>query len=281
MNDFTAGRAAGDGRQGGGGPVNGGAPPPVLMGALAVAMLIGIVLFALLGRFGGDEGSGGGAAPVRDADAAPAAPAVQPDRVLLAVTMLGSGDGVIQIQPGDIACTKSCEHEFDTGTRVTVTADAKSDSTFSGWADACEGTGECSLRMDVGRALDATFDGKPTAPVDPLCGDEDLGAAPDPACDDGLDEPLPGEEDLDAPPVPSGDCADGRDNDSDGLTDAAQDPNCSTGSSEGGSGGSTGGTTRPPPPGAPKECSDKVDNDGDGLIDTAQDPGCPGGGTEA
>jgi hypothetical protein len=252
------------------------------MGALAAAMLIGILLFVLLGRFGTDEGTQ--AAPVRDAQATPADAAL-PERVLLAVTMLGGGDGVIQIQPGDIACTKSCEHEFETGTRVTVTADAKSGSTFSGWADACDGTGTCSLRMNAGRSLDATFDPKPTAPVDPLC-DPDLDLQ-DPACadnglDTGADAPVPGDEPLGAPPAPvTGDCADGRDNDGDGLTDAAQDPNCSTGSSEAGGGTSTGGTAPPPPPpAAPKECSDKRDNDGDGLIDTAQDPGCPGGGTE-
>lgn len=286
MSDFTAGGAAGGARQGGGDPVNGGAPPPVLMGALAAAMLIGIVLFVSLGRFGGeDEGS----QAVRDAEAAPAAPAApaaQPERVLLTVTLVGGGDGVVQIQPGDIACTRSCEHEFDMGTQVTVTADARDGARFAGWADACDGTERCSIRMDKARALDATFDPTPTAPPDPVC-DENLGDAQDPACDDksldpGSGETVPGNEDLDQPPPPpaTGDCADGRDNDRDGLTDSAQDPNCATGTSEGGSAASTGGAA-PAPAGPPKECADGRDNDGDGLIDTAQDPGCPGGGTEA
>ena len=280
MSDFTAGGAAGGARQGGGDPVNGGAPPPVLMGALAAAMLIGIVLFVSLGRFGGENED---AQAVRDAEAAPAgpaAPAAQPERVLLTVTLAGGGDGVIQIQPGDIACTRSCEHEFNMGAQVTVTADARGGATFAGWADACDGTERCSIRMDEARALDATFDPAPTAPPDPLC-DEDLGDAQDPACaDESLD---PGsDEGLDPPPPPpaTGDCADGRDNDRDGLTDAAQDPDCTTGTSEAGSAASTGGTA-PAPAASPKECADGRDNDADGLIDTAQDPGCPGGGTEA
>ncbi len=80
-------------------------------------------------------------------------------------------------------------------------------------------------------------------------------------------------------------CADGIDNDSDGLVDSA-DPGCSGstdndesnttggggnggGDNGGGSGGGSGGNSGGPAP----ACEDSVDNDGDGLKDM-NDPGC-------
>lgn len=277
MSDLIAGPSPGGTRGRGPDPGNDGAPPLVLMAALVTAALIAVTLVALFGRFGG--GDDPPTQPVRDAAPIPAAAPVQRERVTLAVTLLGGGDGVIQIQPGDIACIRSCEHEFDRGTRVTVTADASSGSTFAGWSDACAGTGRCSLRMDTARALDATFDRKPAAS---LC-DDPIAAADDPACADDLDagseELDPGADDL-APPAVR-DCADGRDNDRDGLTDAAQDPDCTTGNAEAGTGAAPGATAPPPPTLGPKDCSDGRDNDGDGLTDKAQDPGCDTNGTEA
>ncbi|MEC9362979.1 MAG: OmpA family protein [Pseudomonadota bacterium] len=55
-------------------------------------------------------------------------------------------------------------------------------------------------------------------------------------------------------------CADGIDNDSDGLVDFPNDPGCSS--------AADGDETDPP------QCSDGVDNDGDGRIDHPDDPGC-------
>lgn len=73
------------------------------------------------------------------------------------------------------------------------------------------------------------------------------------------------------PPPATPECTDGRDNDGDGLTDRAQDPNCASGNSEGGTGGTTSGTS---------ECRDGIDNDGDGKTDRPADPGCDGNATE-
>jgi hypothetical protein len=275
VSDFIARPAAGGAPEGGGGPWNGGAPPPVLMAALGAAAVIAVTLFALLGRFGGgDEDQ---AAPVRDADPASAGAAAQRQRVQLTVTLLGGGDGVVQIQPGDIACIKPCEHEFDRGTRVTVAADPGSGSTFAGWEDVCDAAaGRCSILMNDDKALGATFDSKPAAPVE-LC-DDAATAAVDPACEEETRDP--GDEQLDPPPA--ADCADGRDNDRDGLTDSAQDPNCAGGGAEAGSAapGTTASPVAPPPP-VPNDCSDGRDNDRDGLTDRAQDPNCVGGRSES
>ena len=71
-----------------------------------------------------------------------------------------------------------------------------------------------------------------------------------------------------SPPPPAA-CADGADNDGDGLIDTA-DPGC-TGTSD----NDETNAPPPPPPPPPAACADGADNDGDGLIDTA-DPGCTG-----
>jgi beta-glucanase (GH16 family) len=68
---------------------------------------------------------------------------------------------------------------------------------------------------------------------------------------------------ADSPPPPPAACADGLDNDGDGLVDLA-DPGCSGWSDD-------DETNAPPPP--PPACADGLDNDGDGLVDLA-DPGC-------
>jgi len=58
-------------------------------------------------------------------------------------------------------------------------------------------------------------------------------------------------------------CADGRDNDNDGLVDFPADPGCSSAED-------TDETDQPPL----AACSDNLDNDDDGLIDFPADPGC-------
>lgn len=72
-----------------------------------------------------------------------------------------------------------------------------------------------------------------------------------------------------APPPPPAEvvapvsiCADGQDNDGDGLVDFPNDPGCSA--------ADDGDETDPP------QCSDGKDNDGDGLVDFPNDKGCTG-----
>lgn len=72
-----------------------------------------------------------------------------------------------------------------------------------------------------------------------------------------------------APTAPE-QCADGIDNDGDGLIDAA-DPQCHTDGNAGNPDSyNPGGTSEA---GGSPQCSDATDNDGDGLVDAA-DPGC-------
>jgi hypothetical protein len=175
--------------------------------------------------------------------------------------------------------------------------------------------------MEGERSLAATFDESATASpcdTDPSCdggdtatpsdrpavpsdchdgrdndGDGLTDAAQDPGCDHGSEADSTGSPTPPAtpstntpppPPATTNDCADGRDNDGDGLTDRAQDPNCATGTSEGAKQVPSEGAKQAPSEGAKQvrsECHDGRDNDGDGLIDAAQDPGCAKGTTEA
>jgi hypothetical protein len=226
----------------------------VLIAALGAAILIAATLVGfLLGSGGGDSGTGGlridnnpGAASTTGGDA---------KRVVLTVQLDGAGSGRVLIDPPGSTCTDTCEHAFAIGARVTLTPDADTDSKFEGWSDSCSGKDRCSVVMDRPRDVTVTFESAPSA------------AQPDNR------------------PAPLSDCHDGRDNDGDGLVDAAQDPDCAHGGMEAASAAPSTTTTTttnaapPPPPRPTSQCSDGRDNNGDGLIDSA-DPGCAAGNTE-
>jgi hypothetical protein len=93
-----------------------------------------------------------------------------------------------------------------------------------------------------------------TAKADAVLSSRESGSAPQ-----LLLETAPGEP----PPPPPAACADGSDNDADGLIDHPADAGCtSTDDAD---------ETDPPPPPA---CADGADNDADGLVDHPADPGC-------
>jgi hypothetical protein len=257
MNDFIAGPASST-REGGGGLGGGGAPPTVLIAALGAAILIAATLVGLLlGSGGGDPGTAGLG---NDSPGPAATTADDSKRVVLTVQLDGAGSGRVDIDPSGSTCTDTCEHAFAIGTRVTLSPHADTDSKFEGWSDSCSGKDRCSVAMDRPRDVTVTFESAPSASTDTQ--------APDNR------------------PASASDCHDGRDNDGDGLVDAAQDPDCAHGGMEAGSAAPSTTTTTttaplppPPPPSPVSQCSDGRDNNGDGLIDRA-DPGCATGNTE-
>ncbi len=252
-----------------------GGPPPVLLAALGAALLIAVGLVFAFSSLGGN----GETDPLADRNTATTT-TTDDDRVLLTVSVGGSGFGTVEITQGDVSCNASCEFKFTAGTRVTALAQAASGSTFEGWGDSCSGEGSCQFAMDRPRTLGATFARERRS--EPFC----EGVAPedrDPTCPP---EEEPGT--TTQPVVPGPDCEDSIDNDDDGLTDSAQDPDCETSGSEAGT--STPGVTAPPPDStpppppaaiAPNECTDGRDNDDDGLTDRAQDPDCEKGRSES
>ena len=251
----------------------GGGSPIVVLAALGAALLIAVGMIAWFSSLGGGDGSEAASAPPADTTTTTAA-----ERVLLMVSVAGSGIGRVQIEPSDVSCITSCEYRFRSDTRVTATVRPSPGSTFEGWGDACSGEKSCSFVMDRPRSLSATFAEKPV--TDPVC--EDVPAEDrDPTCPpDDLADP-------DAPPPPprepGPDCSDSLDNDDDGLTDTAQDPDCETSGSESGVAAPEDDPASPPPPPAavPNQCTDGEDNDNDGLTDREQDPDCEKGRSES
>jgi len=270
MSDFIAGPASGA-RKRATGLGGGGAPPPVLIAAMSAAALIAATLVALLLSSGGGEPVPAGVDAQRESATTPA----DDRRVLLTVQIEGGGSGRVLLDPRGVACSETCERDFATGTRVSVTADAAKGSRFDEWSDACTGRDRCSLVMDRARSVTATFDAPPAISQcdDGRDNDRDgLVDAADPGC---------GADDTEAPDdraAGASDCEDGRDNDGDGLVDRAQDPGCAADGTE--ADADAAPTTNPTPAPASSECTDGRDNDGDGLVDRAQDPGCRASSTE-
>lgn len=58
----------------------------------------------------------------------------------LNVSLSGNGSGTITSSPAGINCPKTCTAEFVSGTQVTLTATAGSNSSFSGWSGSCSGS---------------------------------------------------------------------------------------------------------------------------------------------
>jgi hypothetical protein len=262
MSDVTAGPPSGEPDGGGGPGMNG--PPPVLLAALATALLIAVGVIAAFSSLGGDDSG------QADSDRAGATTTSSDKRVLLTVAVVGTGIGNVRITQSDVECNASCEYKFTRGARVTATADPSTGSTFEGWGGACNGE-DCEIVMDRPRSLTATFTAEP---VDaPIC--EGVPA-------DERDPDCPPADTTTTPVEPGPDCQDGIDNDDDGLTDTAQDPDCDASGSEAGE--TVPPVTTPPPPAtgtATADCADGKDNDHDGLTDSAQDPDCENGRSES
>ncbi len=78
----------------------------------------------------------------------------------LVTTTSGTGSGSISSSPAGISCgtsTMDCFENFPTGTGVILTATPATGSYFTGWSGDCSGTGVCTLTMDEGYSVTATF----------------------------------------------------------------------------------------------------------------------------
>jgi photosystem II stability/assembly factor-like uncharacterized protein len=75
----------------------------------------------------------------------------------LAVVRAGGGTGTVTSSPAGINCGSTCSHAFAYGSSVSLSASPQAGSTFAGWSGACSGTGSCTLTMDAGRSVTATF----------------------------------------------------------------------------------------------------------------------------
>ena len=86
--------------------------------------------------------------------------ALIPQRTLT-VTEAGTGGGsALSSSPG-IECPSTCSHAFDTGTNVTLTAEANATSRFAGWSGGCSGAGPCEVTLTAATDVTATFEAIP------------------------------------------------------------------------------------------------------------------------
>ncbi|MGI8822026.1 MAG: InlB B-repeat-containing protein, partial [Acidimicrobiia bacterium] len=75
----------------------------------------------------------------------------------LTVTRAGTGSGTVRSTPAGIKCGTDCTESYASGTSVTLTANVKGGSTFTGWSGACTGTGSCVVSMTAATTVTATF----------------------------------------------------------------------------------------------------------------------------
>jgi hypothetical protein len=76
---------------------------------------------------------------------------------ILTTTISGTGSGTVTSAPAGINCAPDCSVVYNFGAVVTLTATADANSTFSGWAGACSGTGVCMVTMNADMSATATF----------------------------------------------------------------------------------------------------------------------------
>ena len=108
------------------------------------------------GWSGGCSGSGVCVLPMTDTRAVTAT--FTKSRFVLSLERSGAGGGVVHVAPGAPDCAGACSATFDSGTVVTLTAEAAADSVFAGWAGVgCVGLGACSVTMDAARVVTASF----------------------------------------------------------------------------------------------------------------------------
>jgi hypothetical protein len=90
-------------------------------------------------------------------------------RQVVSVTKNGAGQGSVVASPQSIDCGSNCSANFDTGSRVTLTATASVNSIFTGWSGACAGVGICAVNVGGDIAAVANFAlATPTVPSAPL-----------------------------------------------------------------------------------------------------------------
>jgi len=82
----------------------------------------------------------------------------------ISVSKSGAGTGTVTSSPAGINCGDDCSEVYTQGTKVTLTAKADVNSTFTGWSGGgCSGTGTCIVIMNADIAVTAAFSAGPPA----------------------------------------------------------------------------------------------------------------------
>lgn len=73
------------------------------------------------------------------------------------LTVTKTAGGRITSHPAGIDCGSVCRATFSSGAAVALTTQPESGFTFSGWAGACSGSGNCNVTLDGDKTVSATF----------------------------------------------------------------------------------------------------------------------------
>jgi hypothetical protein len=73
------------------------------------------------------------------------------------VAKSGDGSGTVTSSPSGISCGASCNHSYNYGSAVNLTAQAGKGSMFADWSGACTGKATCTLALTAPRSVTATF----------------------------------------------------------------------------------------------------------------------------
>jgi len=92
----------------------------------------------------------------------------------LSVAKSGTGSGAVESEPAGVSCGTDCFESYDSNTAVTLTPQAATGSTFTGWTGACTGTGPCLVTLNVDVNLIAHFE-LSTSPGSPTIGSATAG----------------------------------------------------------------------------------------------------------
>ena len=78
---------------------------------------------------------------------------------VLSLTVQGPGTVAIadNSKNSQVTCAGACQVSFTNGASATLSATPSPGATFTGWSGACTGTGTCSLTMNSGLSVTATF----------------------------------------------------------------------------------------------------------------------------
>lgn len=78
-------------------------------------------------------------------------------KYILAVSMQGSGSGMVTSAPTGIRCGFDCFEEYLSGTSVNLTAAPENNSVFDNWSGACAGKGDCAVSVTKEMSAIANF----------------------------------------------------------------------------------------------------------------------------
>jgi hypothetical protein len=137
-------------------------PSPVTMSGTGVTWTSCNTAVATIDATGRATGVGAGTTTITATDASGASASTTLTVVgeaNLTVFRTGAGTGTVTSNPAGINCGTDCSESFASGTVVTLTASAASDSTFAGWSGCDTVSGAtCTVTVSSGRTATAAFD---------------------------------------------------------------------------------------------------------------------------